>query len=114
MKVHITYHSNVHLNVTWEVPRSTRTYIVQQLLNCGLSSARVDILTRYCGFIRGLKNSPSYEVRVMVNIAVRDARSTTGSNARLLEDVSGTDPGLGLDRYSVTDIIPIPIYTDIL
>ena len=36
----------------------------------------------------------------MVNIAVRDAMSTTGSNARLLEDVSGTDPW-SMGKYSL-------------
>ena len=80
------------VKLTWAVPRATRTYLVQQLLNSGLTSARVDILARYCGFLRSLRNSPCHEVTVMANLAARDIRSTTGSNIKLLEESSGLNP----------------------
>ena len=47
------------VKLTWRVPRGTRTYLVQQVLAPGLSSARADILARYGGFFRGLRKSPS-------------------------------------------------------
>ena len=83
---------NTGIRLVWDVPRATRTYLVQQLLNCGVTSARVDILARYGGFLRSLRMSPCQEVRVMANLATRDVRSVTGSNARLLENTSGLNP----------------------
>ena len=80
------------MKLTWGVPRATRTYLVQQVLDAGLTSARVDILARYGGFLRSLRKSPSHEVTVMANLAARDLRSTTGSNVRLLQECSGLDP----------------------
>ena len=60
-------------------------------LAVGVTSAKVDILSRYRNFFSGLRKSPSYEVRVMANIASRDLRSVTGSNIRLVEQLSGLD-----------------------
>ena len=83
---------NIGVRLTWSVPRATRTYLVQQVLSAGLTSAKVDILARYRNFFQGLRLSPSYEVAVMANIAGRDMRSFTGSNLRLVQDISGLDP----------------------
>ena len=80
------------IKLVWNVPRATRTFLVQNVLSSGLSSARVDILARYGGFLRSLRKSPCQEVSVMVNIAARDLRSTTGKNKRILVDCSGVDP----------------------
>ena len=79
------------VKLTWEVPiRATRSYLVQQVLDAGLTSAKVDILTRYRGFFQSLRHSPSYEV--MAGLADRDLRSTTGRNLRLVQDLSWLDP----------------------
>ena len=83
---------NTGIRLTWSVPRATRTYLVQQVLSAGLTSAKVDILARYRNFFHGLRQSPCYEVAVMANIAGRDLRSNTGSNLRLVQDSSGLDP----------------------
>ena len=72
--------------------RATRTYLVQQFLSAGMTSAKVDILARYANFYRSLRKSPCPEVAVMANIVGRDLRSTTGSNMRLVEESSGLDP----------------------
>ena len=80
------------MKLTWKVPRATRTYLVQKVLNSGITSARVDILARYSSFFRSLRKSPSYEVTVMANLAGRDLRSTTGRNLKLLEESSGLNP----------------------
>jgi hypothetical protein len=59
----------------------------------------VDILARFAGFFRSLRNSPSHEVAVMANLASRDIRSTTGKNLKLLEEITGLDPWVyGSDR----------------
>jgi hypothetical protein len=80
------------VKLSWAVPRATRTYLVQQVLASGLTSAKVDILARYANFFRGLRKSPCHEVVVMANMAGRDLRSTTGKNLKFLEDCSQLNP----------------------
>ena len=80
------------VKLAWNVPRGTRSYLVQQVLDAGITSAKVDILARYGGFFQGLRKSPSYEVTVMAGLAGRDVRTTTGGNLRLLRELSGLDP----------------------
>ena len=63
-----------------------------QVLDAGITSAKVDILARYGGFFQGLRKSPSYEVNVMAGLAGRDVRTTTGGNLRMLRELSGLDP----------------------
>ena len=63
----------------WQVPRATHRYFVDQLLSCGHSSVRTDIMARYTRFIKGLQASPSMEVAVMFGVAKRDVRTVTGS-----------------------------------
>ena len=60
------------VKLAWNVPRGTRSYLVQQVLDAGITSAKVDILARYGGFFQGLRKSPSYEVTVMAGLAGRD------------------------------------------
>ena len=80
------------VKLAWNVPRGTRSYLVQQVLDAGITSAKVDILARYGGFFQGLRKSPSYEVTVMAGLAGRDVRTTTGGNLSLLRELSGLDP----------------------
>ena len=80
------------VKLTWNVPRATRTYLVQKVLSGGITSAKVDILARYADFFRGLRKSPPPEVAIMANIAGKDFRSTTGSYMNLLGDASVMDP----------------------
>ena len=62
------------VKLTWDVPCATRSYLVQQVLAPGLTSAKTDILARYGGFFRSLRKSPSVEVAVMANLAGNDIR----------------------------------------
>ena len=82
---------NVCVKLAWQVPRATRTFFVDNLLSCGLSTARMDILARYSKFMQSLRASPSMEVAVMFGVASRDVRTTTGSNLRLLRMETGLD-----------------------
>jgi hypothetical protein len=77
------------VKLAWDCPRGTRTYLVQQVLACGTSSARTDIMARYSKFFRGLRNSPCREVAVLANLIARDRRSVTGSNVQLVMENSG-------------------------
>ena len=62
---------------------------MQQVLSCGMDSAKTDILVRYAKFFKSLRTSPSREVRVLANLVSRDIRTPTGSNIRMVEDASG-------------------------
>ena len=80
---------NTAVKLSWDCPRDTRTYLVQQVLSCGQSTARTDILTRYSKFFKSLRTSTSKEVATMANLASRDIQTTTGKNLRLVEMASG-------------------------
>ena len=83
------------VKLTWGCPRATRTFLLQKVLSCGMSSARTDIMSRYAKFFRGLRNSVSMEVRVLSNLVSRDLQSTTAKNLRLLNHESSQDPWEG-------------------
>ena len=80
------------IKLTWNCPRATRTYLVQQVIACGSTSAKVEIMARYCKFFRSLHQSPSREVATLANLMARDIRSTTGGNLSLIAALSGKDP----------------------
>ena len=80
------------VRLAWDVPRATRGYLVQHVLCGGLTSAKVDILSRFVGFFRGLRHSPCPEVSVMAYHVGRDLRTVTGRNLHLIRRESGLDP----------------------
>ena len=79
------------IKLAWDCPRGTRTYLVQQVLACGGSSARVDIMARYSKFFQGLRKSPCREVSILANLIARDRRSVTGRNVNLVMENSGSN-----------------------
>ena len=83
---------NTCIKLTWQVPRATRSYFVDQLLASDVTSVKTDIMTRYTKFLKSLNNSPSSEVSIMANIASRDVRSVTGSNIAHIFAITGLDP----------------------
>ena len=80
------------IKLSWDCPRATRTYLVQQVLACGSTSARTEIMARYCKFFQGLRSSPCREVAILANLLGRDIRSNTGNNIRLIKEYSGGNP----------------------
>ena len=79
-----------------------------------MTSAKVDILTRYQGLFSSLRNSASYEVQVLSRYLARDVQSVTGKNLRLIQDLSHLDPwstSKGLLRCSLTsaEVVEVPI-----
>ena len=79
------------IKLAWDCPRGTRTYLVQQVLACGGSSAKVDIMSRYGKFFQGLRKSPCREVAILANLIARDRRSVTGRNVNIVSEHSGCD-----------------------
>ena len=80
------------MKLAWEVPRATRRYLAQQVLSCGLSSVRVDILSKFVGFFQSLRGSPCPEVSFLASLVGRDIRSITGKNLRLVARESSLNP----------------------
>ena len=80
------------IKLTWDCPRGTRTYLVQQVLASGIPSARTEIMARYTKFFQGLRSSPCREVAVLANLVGRDLRTTTGNNLRQIMELSGGNP----------------------
>ena len=65
---------------------------MQQVLSCGFTSARVDILCRFAKFFQGLLKSTSKEVQILSRFLARDVQSVTGKNLQLLLELTGLNP----------------------
>ena len=100
------------VRLAWDCPRYTRTFLVQQVLCCGHTSARADIMSRYCKYLRSLQHSASWEVRVLANYVGTDIRTVTAKNTRELElasklDVAMTTPSQM--KKAITDLKLVPV-----
>ena len=80
------------VKLAWGCPQQTRTYFLQEMLSCGFNSARVDILSRFVKFFHDLRNSSSYESKVLSRMMARDVQSVTGKNLRFVQEVNNLDP----------------------
>ena len=80
------------MKLTWDCPRATRTYLVQQVLACGHISAKTEVMARFTKFFQGLRSSPSREVATLANLLARDIRSSTGRNVRTISELTGKSP----------------------
>jgi hypothetical protein len=80
---------NTTVKLVYGVPRSTFTYLVEGHLAADHTSLRNQILSRYPGFYRKLLESPSKEVRMLARIVSADPRSSTCSNLKYLEKMTG-------------------------
>ena len=83
---------NTCVKLSWNVPRSTYTYNVENVLAANFVSLRHQAYARYVSFFQGMFKSSSKEVRHLVRIVARDVRSVTSRNVKLIESVSGLSP----------------------
>ena len=101
---------NTAIKLIWNVPRSTYTYIVENLLAENFISLRNQIYSRYSSFFQSLLKSSSKEVSFLANIVSRDAQSVTSRNINLVKNACGLSPW----DYSSTRVksalekIPVP------
>ena len=86
------------VKLAWSCPRWTKTFLLQQVLACDMTSARTDVLGRYAKFSMGLRTSVCQEVRVLFNYISRDLQSITAKNIKLVRDTSGLDPWVAASR----------------
>ena len=80
------------IKLAWDVHQGCRTYLLQTVLAPDITSLKVNLLTQFHGFFRGLLDCPSHEVRVVTLLAARDIRSNLGSNMALLQNQTGLNP----------------------
>ena len=80
------------VKLVWGCPQQTRTYFLQNLLSCGFTSARTDMLARFVNFFKGLRSSASHEVRILSRLLARDVRSVTGKNLKLIKELTKLNP----------------------
>ena len=80
------------VKMAWDVPRSTHTWLVDNLLASGFLSVKQQLVGRYVNFVRGLLKSLSPEVKTVANMVTRCARSTTGKNMMNIQRETGLDP----------------------
>ena len=83
---------NTNVKLAWDMPRSTHTWVVDNLLSCNLPSAREKILAGYVGFLNRMRSSASWEVQIMVEVMSRDAGSVTGRNVLNMREEFSKDP----------------------
>jgi hypothetical protein len=80
------------VKVAWDVPRATHTYLVDNLLSCGISNVKQQLVSRYVNFFKNLLKSDSREGKVVASIVARCARSPTGRNLMNIQVETGMDP----------------------
>ena len=78
--------------LAWRVPRSTHTYLVEEVLAPEVPNLYASLLHRFSSFFHGLVTSPSQEVVVVALLAARDLRSNLGSNLDLVRRMTKLDP----------------------
>ena len=83
---------NTAVKLTWNVPRSTYTYIVENLLARNFNTLRNQIYSRYCKFFQNLLDSSSKEVSFLAKIVSHDSKSVTQKNIQLIEKAAGCSP----------------------
>ena len=92
-KANQVYHAwSTCVKLTWDVPRSTHTYLVEDVLAKDFLTVKQQLVGRFIGFFRGLLTSQSPEVQIVANMVGRCALSTTGSNLLKINRETGHDP----------------------
>ena len=79
------------VKLAWDVPRATRSYLVEEVLAPGVVSLQVNLPLRFRNFFRSLLRSPSQEVVVAALLGARDIRTTVGANLHFLKEETGLD-----------------------
>ena len=80
------------VKLTHNCPRSTKTWIVENLLAQNFIPVKTELMARYANFYKSLKASNSYEVSFLAEVVSEDVRSTTARNLNLIRVETDTDP----------------------
>ena len=80
------------IKISWNIPRTTHSYFVQEVLTTGLQSLEQRIFRNTAGFFQSLIDCPSPEVAVLARISARDIRSSLGKNLQRIRELTQLDP----------------------
>ena len=83
---------NTAVKLAWQVPRTTHSYLVENLLGKDSPSLRTAILSRFVKYFHGLTKCAGMETRSLAGLSQADARSTLGKNLRKITIETGKDP----------------------
>ena len=75
----------------YNIPRSTHTYFIDNLLAKEFVTIRQQVMSRYAGFYQSLLNSPSREVATVSRMVGRNVSTNTGSNLYNIAKETGID-----------------------
>ena len=82
---------NVTIKMAHDLPRQTRTYIVDNYL-CPLPSVRQLIIRRYVQFVQSLITSDNPIISQLASLSINSVRSVTGKNVINIRNEFGLDP----------------------
>ena len=80
------------VKLAWDLPRSTHTYLVEDVLAKDYLTVKQQLVGRYTNFFRSLLKSKNMEICVVANMVGRCAQSTTGGNLIRVHRETGQDP----------------------
>ena len=80
------------VKLAWDLPRSTHTYLVEDVLAKDYLTVKQQLVGRFTNFFRSLLKSKSIEICVVANMVGRCAQSTTGGNLIRIHRETGQDP----------------------
>ena len=83
---------NTCVKLTWDLPRSTHNYLVEQLLAKEFKSVRKRIMLQYVSFVKRLGRSVSQEVRIMRSMVASIVEYITGKNITNMKEEFRLDP----------------------
>ena len=83
---------NTCVKLVHGVPRSTHTYMVENLLASDFLPVMTELFARYAKFSKSLMKSVCFEVRYLVNIIKKDIQSTIGGNLYRIQSETGLNP----------------------
>ena len=81
-----------NIKLAWNVDRSCHCYFVSEVLAPDMRPLKVSLLSCFQNFFLSHLDSPSHEVQVMARLSPRDICSSTGSNMRLISEMSHCNP----------------------
>ena len=91
------------------VPKQTRTYLVENLLCCGLPSVKQLVIRRYLQFLQTLLTSDNPVIWQLANLAVTTVKSNTGLNVKNIKDEFLLDPLTTNKRSFCITEVEIPL-----
>ena len=83
---------NTCVKLTHGCPRSTKTWLVENLLAPEFTPVKIEIMARYVNFYKSLNKSASSEVSFLSKVVCEDVRSTTAINLSFIGEEIGLNP----------------------